>query len=717
MSKTVSFDVLALAKAEGFDETGRKIKKLGDDSKRDMHLLSTAIADLAPALAPIGAAAVAAGAGLVGLGAVGLLAFGGIKREMAAGTPIGKQYTAMVSELKNDLHGLEATAAKGVLSGFQAGVAALRPLMPAVTRDTQVLSGQLGAIASHVMPALVSLFLAFNPLLTQFGGDLARGSAGFERWAQSSTGVSKFVLYAQSELPKVEHVLGEVGGAVGHIVASLGPLGGVSLTSIGVLAQIVARFPVGVITALATAFALFRTASLGLGVLKTVADNLGKVSAAAGKMGYSSSGAAAGFGLMGGAGLIAGGALFGLTTIMGEASAKAQRLTQDTQDYTQALQDSHGAITQAVDDTVLQKAVQDGSTQIFAKAGITVNQWVDAVEHGGKTYDDLRGKLLHSVGPASLLNNKLYEQRKAFENGQTAQQGYTAGQAALGAAADKSTPQMKQMQQQIDSIRGSALSATAVLGDWNNAVAELSGNAVTAEQDELHLKDAMAALTGQVRTNGRELGDNTAKGRANKLALLDLITQANAHSAAVLQQTGSVTKATGALRLDEGQIRRSATAAGLNKKQVDQLIHSYEAVPSDVSTKVNADIKSAKTQIKTIETQLATLQLKYGIINIQAYVRQVILPDVRSTYSQHAAGGQFTEGWNLYGEHGPEWAYKSGSSVQMYPTGTAPAGLRGGGVVLEIRSGGSKLDDLLVEIIRRSVRVRGGNVQVALGRG
>jgi hypothetical protein len=38
-------------------------------------------------------------------------------------------------------------------------------------------------------------------------------------------------------------------------------------------------------------------------------------------------------------------------------------------------------------------------------------------------------------------------------------------------------------------------------------------------------------------------------------------------------------------------------------------------------------------------------------------------------------------------------------------------------VVLEIRSGGTRLDDAIVEIIRQAVKVRGGgNVQVALGR-
>lgn len=44
-----------------------------------------------------------------------------------------------------------------------------------------------------------------------------------------------------------------------------------------------------------------------------------------------------------------------------------------------------------------------------------------------------------------------------------------------------------------------------------------------------------------------------------------------------------------------------------------------------------------------------------------------------------------------------------------------PASGAGGGMVLEIRSGGSSLDDLLVEIMSRAVRVRGGNVQAALG--
>jgi hypothetical protein len=44
-----------------------------------------------------------------------------------------------------------------------------------------------------------------------------------------------------------------------------------------------------------------------------------------------------------------------------------------------------------------------------------------------------------------------------------------------------------------------------------------------------------------------------------------------------------------------------------------------------------------------------------------------------------------------------------------------PAGQAGAPMVLEVRSGGSKLDDLLVEVLRKAIRSKGGDVQVVLG--
>ncbi|MEV8395914.1 MULTISPECIES: phage tail tape measure protein [unclassified Streptomyces] len=57
-----------------------------------------------------------------------------------------------------------------------------------------------------------------------------------------------------------------------------------------------------------------------------------------------------------------------------------------------------------------------------------------------------------------------------------------------------------------------------------------------------------------------------------------------------------------------------------------------------------------------------------------------------------------------------------GRSIAPALPGGAP-GTGGGRTVLEIRSGGSKLDDLLVELLRKAIRTRGGDVQIVLGTG
>jgi hypothetical protein len=44
-----------------------------------------------------------------------------------------------------------------------------------------------------------------------------------------------------------------------------------------------------------------------------------------------------------------------------------------------------------------------------------------------------------------------------------------------------------------------------------------------------------------------------------------------------------------------------------------------------------------------------------------------------------------------------------------------PSSRAGDRTVIEIRSDGTRLGDLLVELLARSIRVRGGNVQAILG--
>jgi len=101
------------------------------------------------------------------------------------------------------------------------------------------------------------------------------------------------------------------------------------------------------------------------------------------------------------------------------------------------------------------------------------------------------------------------------------------------------------------------------------------------------------------------------------------------------------------------------------------------------------------------------------------------IPAIEIPFVGTVGGGQFrvpqipylakggvvqTAGLAVVGERGPELVSLT-EGAQVTP-------LRSGGQapVLEIRSGGSALDDLLVEILRGAIRKRGGNVQAVLGR-
>jgi len=85
-----------------------------------------------------------------------------------------------------------------------------------------------------------------------------------------------------------------------------------------------------------------------------------------------------------------------------------------------------------------------------------------------------------------------------------------------------------------------------------------------------------------------------------------------------------------------------------------------------------------------------------------------------------ATGGISPGGLTLVGEQGPELVrLPSGASVSSNPDTRQMLGSGGppsGPIVLELRSSGQRVDDMLVELLRSAIRVRGGDVQVVLGR-
>ncbi|WP_413102214.1 hypothetical protein [Streptomyces sp. Inha503] len=184
-------------------------------------------------------------------------------------------------------------------------------------------------------------------------------------------------------------------------------------------------------------------------------------------------------------------------------------------------------------------------------------------------------------------------------------------------------------------------------------------------------------------------------------------------------------------------------------------------VPDSRKAAIKAQISDLQKKIAQAKSQLWSLPNR----TVSVYVRTVGLAAARAALSAlggyagfahggvvggHAAEGGPRTGMTLVGEHGPELVNLApGSRVRSNPDtrrmlgGTAPAwwgsaaaaarqnfaaagaprpaaaaaGAAGESepMVLEIRSGGSRMDDLLVELLRGAIRVKGGNVQRVLG--
>jgi len=165
-----------------------------------------------------------------------------------------------------------------------------------------------------------------------------------------------------------------------------------------------------------------------------------------------------------------------------------------------------------------------------------------------------------------------------------------------------------------------------------------------------------------------------------------------------------------------GKLKRARKAFDDFRKTADKALHGIEAQIKTERAKQKA--RDFAAYLKRLGATGATFEL-YTRTHAQR---------PGSTYSQNASGGVWRgRHYDSGGAYGPTGSIdERGPEIRRLPNGTMiyPAGQsaamasrwgRDEPIVIEIRSGGSKLDDLLVELIRRAIRIRGGNVQAVLG--
>lgn len=237
-----------------------------------------------------------------------------------------------------------------------------------------------------------------------------------------------------------------------------------------------------------------------------------------------------------------------------------------------------------------------------------------------------------------------------------------------------------------DSVRDLASALREVIG-LREGMSRFTDGVMGQGRALMAYEEAWDRVRKSMKDNGKSLNISTQKGRENRSALMDLA--AAAHDVAFAMHDLGRPTATIVAKMKEqrAEFVKMARAFGLTKKEAQALADKWGLIPSQVKKVLTREAKDLAHN-KKIESGKAT--------------------------------GGIAGGWTMVGERGAELVRLPFGSSVVSANQTAAALAHGGGgpapVVLELRSSGSAVDDMLLQILRRAVRVRGGNVQLVLGR-
>ncbi|GAA4799522.1 hypothetical protein [Streptomyces ziwulingensis] len=157
-------------------------------------------------------------------------------------------FTKALIGLKNSLPGLTpfvtaaATAIKGLQDRASAGFK--KPWWQEFKADLETSVGPaitgLGIAFGNVFKGMVGVIDAFLPKMDSISGRMQGLTGRFAAWGQGLKGspeFERFLSYSSQMAPKVGDAIGKIAGAFLSVGQALGPLGGISLTVLGGIAQ------------------------------------------------------------------------------------------------------------------------------------------------------------------------------------------------------------------------------------------------------------------------------------------------------------------------------------------------------------------------------------------------------------------------------------------------------------------------------------------------
>lgn len=568
-------------------------------AQKNSHLLLTTLVGLAPAVAPLTAVALGATAAVAGLGAAGLLAFKGIQAEMKAGTPQGLQFSGMVGGLSSELHKLEDTAASGVLDGFNQSTHELLAAFPQLNGEVRALSQSLGSDLAPLTAGLLGLFRDLDPTIGTVSGGIHSLAVDFQNWATGPGGV-RFANYLATELPVVAHTLQALVAAGSHLVSALLPLGGTTLGAIRIFSDVIAHLPVGVIQDLFVAFAAYKVITLAAaasdafsGSLKRLGLTAGATAAKMDVLAASEAAAAAGggsakglIGKIGGSKLPVGGVGAYLAAAAGGVALGAAGANIITK---------HG---EGIDNAAANKIASGGAPALAAaQAQLKAQQAQLSALNASQSSAAKAGgtQLMEAQGQIPKI------------------QQLTSSTHYLAVAISIAAGEMQKNGQTTNATTYALQQQAAELAVWaqkNDTAASAAEGVVKANID---VHQAAADANAALKANGKTLDLNTAKGRANQTALLNLAAAQHAKIDADIAGHKSAATINGDFTNAQNQLYTMARRFGLSTTAAQRYTATLLGIPPNVLTTVTiGGVAASEAQIKELKKKEGALQFYAG---------------------------------------------------------------------------------------------------------
>lgn len=317
--------------------------------------------------------------------------------------------------------------------------------------------------------------------------------------------------------------------------------------------------------------------------------------------------------------------------------------------------------------------------------------------------------------------------------------------ARYGVTVDEIKKKFPQYQDALAGVAAANKDAAAATDEHTRAVERTAETVLGLMGAETQYHESLNRGKEALAANGATLDVHTAAGLANRAALEDMARSSNAYLTSILENEGAGPRFTSTLAQSRAALSQTAQQMGMSKQKADELAAAIIAVPNQKTVLIQANTAAAITALQnvqktitsingktvTIRTVHETVNISTGTNTVRARSQGGIIPGSPSridTVPAILAQGEFvvnsaaTSRWLPLleavnsGDTGAVMTAAASAASATASSGPV-AGPGGGRVVLELHSSGSAVDDFLVDLLRRAVRVRGGDVQIVLGQG